>query len=161
MHLKKSKNQKQTERKRRDLYLGNGGSFHYCGKDDDLKHCYGDSQCVSPQGIHQHKQNRGPDTLCYMQTQIACMHMECSHPSNQISVCPALSGTRSEINGHTSHFKESSNASNAVQSMESSHGPPFKVLEEMRGETIYLLLLGSLNMLICLLWWNFVIQYQL
>lgn len=126
MHRKQSKNHNQTERKRKDRYLQNGGSSHYFGKLGDPKHCYGDSshEALSTLGSHQHKQSRGPDALCYRQTHIPCMHLECSHPSDQISLCPALSGNRSENSGHTTSTKESSYASNLVQSMESSHGHP-------------------------------------
>ncbi|KAG7976366.1 hypothetical protein I3843_06G145800 [Carya illinoinensis] len=94
----------------------------------------GDLLPFSPPGIHQHNQDVGLDNLCFMQTQITCMHLGCSRPLDQISFCPALSGTKSEINGHTSSSKESSYASNPVQYIESLHGSPFEVLEETINE---------------------------
>ncbi|KAG2705115.1 hypothetical protein I3760_05G037200 [Carya illinoinensis] len=129
VHRKKSKNQSQMERKRKDRYLENGDSFHYYGKHADLGHHHGDSLCevFSPPGNHQHKQNVGPDTSCYIRTQIPCMHLECSHPSDKVSVCPAPLGNKFENSGHAYSPKESSYASNPVQSMESSHCPSFEV----------------------------------
>jgi hypothetical protein len=126
------------ERKRKDRYLENGGSFNYCGKLVDPKHQYGDSSCdvFSSIGIHQHKQNTGPDSLSYMQTQIPCMLLDYSHPSDQISVCPTPSGNKSENNGLTSPSpKEFSYTSNPVQATESSYGPSFEVLAETTNET--------------------------
>lgn len=137
IHRKQSKNQNQTERKRKDRYLENGGSFNYCGKLVDPKHHYGDSSCdvFSSIGIHQHKQNTGPDTLSYIQTQIPCMLLDYGHPSDQISVCPTPSGNKSENNGLTSPSpKESSYTSNPVQSTESSRGPSFEVPAETTNE---------------------------
>lgn len=111
MHRKKSKNQNQMERKRKDRYLENGGSFHYYGKHADLGHHHGDSllEVLSPSGNHQHKQHVGPDTLCYMRTQLPCME------------------NKSENSGHAYSPKESSYASNPIQSMESSHCPSFEI----------------------------------
>ncbi|GMY39015.1 protein LNK1 [Fagus crenata] len=135
LHRKQSKNQNQTEGKRKDRYLENGDSFQYYGKLEDPKHCYGDSspEFVSSHGIHQHKQDIGPDTLSYMQAHVPYMHLDYRHPSNQISVCP--SGNKSENNGPPSPSpKESSYASNPVQSMESSHGQSLEVLVKTMNE---------------------------
>lgn len=132
LQKKHLKHHNKPEGKRKDRYVENGGSFdHYASQNEfaDVKHLFGDSstRVFSPSGIQHHKQNIAPDSLSCMQTHIPYLHINYSHPSDQISVCPTPSGIKSENNGHMSPSpKESSNASNQVQSMESSHGPSFE-----------------------------------
>lgn len=67
----------------------------------------------------------GPDTLSYMQTHAPYMHLDYHHPSD---IFQTTSGNRSDNNGPLSPSpKESSYASNPVQSTESSHGPSLEV----------------------------------
>ncbi|XP_030945072.1 protein LNK1 isoform X1 [Quercus lobata] len=111
-HRKQSKNQNQTEGKRKDRHLENGVSLQ-------------SHEVFSSLGIHQHKQDTGPDTLSYMQMHVPYMHLDYRHPSD---ICQTTSGNRSDNNGPPSPSpKESSYASNPVQSMESSHGPSLEV----------------------------------
>ncbi|XVE93118.1 hypothetical protein REPUB_Repub01dG0162600 [Reevesia pubescens] len=125
--------------------LENGGSFHRYGnikKVADVKHPFTDSSCqlFSPSGLQRHKQNIGPDSVSYVQTNIPCMHFSYSSPSDQISVCPTLSSIKSENNGHHSSTNESSYASNQVPSAESSHGPSFEaptILTNGKREKLY------------------------
>lgn len=110
--------------------MENGSFQHYdeLKQFTDLKHLFGDSspQVFPPSGLQPHKQNT-EQSLNYMQTHIPYMRQDYSHPSDQISVCPIPSGTKSENNTHMSPSpKESSYASNQVQSMESSHGLSFE-----------------------------------
>lgn len=120
----------KSEGKRR--FMENGGSVnHYVSQDQpaDKKHLFGDSssQVFSPSGLWQRKQNLAPDSLSYMQTHNPYLHLDYSHPSDKISVCPTPPGIKSDNNSNMSPSpKESSYASNQVQSVESSHGPPFE-----------------------------------
>lgn len=70
-----------------------------------------------------------------MQTHIPYLHMDYSHSSDQISVCPIQSGVKSENNCHLSpSLKESSFASNQLQSMDSSHDPTFEAPAVTKNE---------------------------
>ncbi|XWS39713.1 hypothetical protein CRYUN_Cryun18bG0078500 [Craigia yunnanensis] len=140
---KKQSKQLSTSGERKDQHLENGGSFHQYGSIKqfaDVKHAFTDSSCqlLSPSGLQRHKQNIGPDSVSYIQTNIPYMHLSYSSPSDQISMCTTLSNTKSENNGHPSSTNESSYASNQVQSIESSHGPSFKapaiIMNEKRGK---------------------------
>ncbi|KDP45828.1 hypothetical protein JCGZ_17435 [Jatropha curcas] len=100
-----ARHRNNSEGKRKERNLENGGSFHH-------------------NGVQQLKQDTGSDSLNYAQTNTPYMHMECGHSSDQTSVCPSQSRTKSESNGLLAPSpKESSFASNQVQSMESSQGP--------------------------------------
>ncbi|KAH7575620.1 hypothetical protein JRO89_XS02G0165600 [Xanthoceras sorbifolium] len=140
LHRKQLKHQKKLEGQRKDRLMENGGLFPHC---DNLKQLadvedpFGDSlpQVSSASELQQHKQIIGGDSLSYIQTDISFMHLDYHHPSDQISVCPTPSGTKSENNSHLSSSpKESSYASNQVQSMESSHGPSFEAPSETTNE---------------------------
>ncbi|KAA8536468.1 hypothetical protein F0562_028946 [Nyssa sinensis] len=97
LHKKQSKQHNQSEGKRKGRCLENGGSFHHIS---DLQ---------------------------FKDTHIPYMHSDYQHPSDQIPVSPTLSGIVSEKNGLTSLSpKESSYASNQVQSMESSRNHSFE-----------------------------------
>ncbi|XP_031253200.1 protein LNK1 isoform X1 [Pistacia vera] len=125
------KQQNKSDGKRKDRHVENGSFQHYdeLKQFTDLKHLFGDSslQVFSPSGLQPHKQNTKQNSLNYMETHIPYMRIDYSHPSDQISVCPTPSGTKFENNTHISPSqKESSYASNQVQSMESSHGLPFE-----------------------------------
>lgn len=129
MEQKQLEHHNKSEGKRR--FMENGGSVnHYVSQNQlaDKKHLFGDSsyQVFSSSGLRQRKQNLAPDSLSYMQTHIPYAHLDYSHPSDKISVCPTPSGIKSDNNSHMSPSpKESSYASNQVQSVESSHCPPF------------------------------------
>ncbi|PQQ01075.1 protein LNK1 isoform X2 [Prunus yedoensis var. nudiflora] len=120
------KHHKQPEGERIDRYVENGGSFpHYSDLNQfqNANHPYADSSCqvYSTPAIHQHKQKTVTDSVRYMQKNIPYMHLDYSHPSDQTSVCPTVSGTQSDNNVHPSpSLKETSYASNKVLSMESS-----------------------------------------
>lgn len=130
MQQRQLEHHNKSEGKRR--FMENGGSVnHYVSQDQpaDKKHLFGDSssQVFSPSGLWQRKQNLAPDSLRYMQTHNPYLHLDYSHPSDKISVCPTPPGNKSDNNSHMSPSpKESSYASNQVQSVESSHGPPFE-----------------------------------
>lgn len=87
-------------------------------------------------GIEQQKQNAGPNSMSYIQRQLPYMNLEHTRLSDQISVCPTPSSTQSEKDGRPSSLKESSYASNQLQSMEGSHGPstetPLATISENR-----------------------------
>ena len=88
----------------------------------------------APPDIQQHKQSGGPDSLGYTQRQY--MHMDYSNHLDQMSVCPTLSGTKSENNGCPSpSLKDTSYASNQLQSMESSHGLSVEISALTKNET--------------------------
>lgn len=74
--------------------------------------------------------------MSYIQRQLPYMNLEHTRHSDQISVCPTPSSTQSEKDGRPSSLKESSYASNQLQSMESSHGPstetPLATISENR-----------------------------
>lgn len=74
-------------------------------------------------GIEQQKMNAGPNSMSYIQRQLPSMNLEHTRHSDQISVFPTPSSMQSEKDGRSSSLKESSYASNQLQSMESSHGP--------------------------------------
>ncbi|KAK9286856.1 hypothetical protein L1049_015262 [Liquidambar formosana] len=132
LHEKQSKQQNQSEGKRKDCNLENGGSFHRSGtrkQSSDVKLPFGDSSCqvLSAPGIRQQKQNVGPDSLSYLQTHIPHTQLDYSHTSDQISFSTTLSSVKSENNGQPSFCtKDSSYASNQVRSVESSHDPSFE-----------------------------------
>ncbi|XP_034227106.1 protein LNK1 isoform X1 [Prunus dulcis] len=123
------KHHKQPEGERIDRYVENGGSFpHYSDLNQfqNANHPYADSSCqvYSTPAIHQHKQKTVTESVRYMPTNIPYMHLDYSHPSDQTSVCPTVSGTQSDNNVQPSpSLKETSYASNQVLSMESSCGP--------------------------------------
>ncbi|KAK9287353.1 hypothetical protein L1049_015770 [Liquidambar formosana] len=96
LHEKQSKQQNQSEGKRKDCNLENGGSFHRSGtrkQSSDVKLPFGDSSCqvLSAPGIRQQKQNVGPDSLSYLQTHIPHTQLDYSHTSDQISFSTTLS----------------------------------------------------------------------
>ncbi|KAK0589223.1 hypothetical protein LWI29_011222 [Acer saccharum] len=132
LHKKQLKHQNKLEGQRKDQLVENGGLFpQYDNLKQltDMENPFGDSlpQVFPASGLQQRKRNIGGDSLSYIQTDIPYMHLDYHHPSDQISVCPTPSGTKSENNSHLSPSpKESSYASNQVQSMESSHGPSFE-----------------------------------
>lgn len=132
-HLQKKqlKHQNKSDGKQKVRLVENGSFPHYdeLKQFTDLKHPFGDSSSrVFPtSGLQPHKQNIEQNSMNYIPTHIPYMHLDYSHPSDQISVCPTPSGTKYENNIHTSPLpKESSYASNQVQSMESSHGLSFE-----------------------------------
>lgn len=134
---KKQSRQLSASGERNDQHLENGVSFHQYGnikQFTDVKHPFSDSSCqlFSPSGLQQHKQNIGPDT--YLHANIPYMHLSYSSPSDQISMCTTLSGTKSENNGHPSSTNESSYASNQLQSIESSVGASFKAPAMIKNE---------------------------
>ncbi|KAK2665171.1 hypothetical protein Ddye_003745 [Dipteronia dyeriana] len=132
LHNEQLKHQNKLEGQRKDQLAENGGSFpQYDNLKQlaDMENPFGDSlpQVFPASGLQQHKRNIGGDSLSYIQTDIPYMHLDYHHPLDRISVCPTPSGTKSENNSHLSSSpKESSYASNQVQSMESSHGPSFE-----------------------------------
>ncbi|XP_022725218.1 protein LNK1-like isoform X2 [Durio zibethinus] len=85
-------------------------------------------------GLQLQKQNIGPDSVSYVKTDIPYMHLSYSSHSDQISICPTLSGAKSENNGHPSSKNESSYASNQVQSIESSCAPSLEALAIISNE---------------------------
>ncbi|XP_007042980.2 PREDICTED: protein LNK1 isoform X1 [Theobroma cacao] len=137
-HIKQSK-QLSTSGERKDQHQENGGSFNHYGNIKefaDVKHPFTNSSCqlFSPSGLQRHKQNIGADSVSYLQTNIPFMHFSYSSPSDQISMCPTVSSTKSENNGHPSSTNESSYASNQVQSIESSRGPSFEAPASLTNE---------------------------
>lgn len=133
MQQRQLEHHNKPEGKRR--FMENGSSVnHYVSQDQpaDKKHLFGDSssQVFSPSGLWQRKQNLAPDSLSYMQSHNPYLHLDYSHPSDKISVCPTPPGIKSDNNSNMSPSpKESSYASNQVQSVESSRGPPFTPFE--------------------------------
>uniref|UniRef100_A0A5B6Z960 Protein LNK1 n=1 Tax=Davidia involucrata TaxID=16924 RepID=A0A5B6Z960_DAVIN len=131
LHKKQSKHVNQSEGKRKGRCLENCGSFHHISDPQfkDIKLPSGDSshQVFPSPNIPQQTQNMGSDSFGFLQTHIPYMHSDYRYHSDQIPVSPTLSGIKSENNGLTSHSpKESSYASNQVQSMESSHDRSFE-----------------------------------
>lgn len=107
-----------------DGCLENGGLLNST-QISDLKHPHGDLSCkaYSTSGVQPHKQSAGSDSMSYMQTDLSYRPLNYGHLPDQISVCPTPSATKSENNDHpSSSLKESSYASNQVQSMEGSQG---------------------------------------
>ncbi|CAK9181668.1 unnamed protein product [Ilex paraguariensis] len=99
INKRQSKRTSPSDRKRLDLHLENGPSFHYMGH----------------------------NSLGYFQSEIPYMHSDYSYPSGTSTSSPAPSGIKSENKEFTYRSsKESSNASNQVQSMESSQDPSFE-----------------------------------
>ncbi|XP_022744264.1 protein LNK1-like isoform X2 [Durio zibethinus] len=139
----KQSRQLSASGERKDQHLENGGSFRQYGnikQFSDVKDPFSDSSCqlFFPSGLQGHKQNIGPDSVSYIQTNIPFMHLSDSSPLDQISMCSTLSSTKSKINGHPSSTNESFYESNQVQSIESYCGPSFKVpaiiTNEKRGK---------------------------
>ncbi|XVF67198.1 hypothetical protein PTKIN_Ptkin10aG0101200 [Pterospermum kingtungense] len=140
---KKQLKQLSASGDRKDQHLENGFSFHQYGNIKhfaDVKHPFSDSSCqlFTPSGLRQHKQNIGDDSVSYIQANVPYMHLSYSSPSDQISMCQTLSGTKSENVGHPSSTNESSYASNQLQSIEGSLGSSFKapalIMNEKRGK---------------------------
>lgn len=131
LHKNPLRLQNQPERKRNSCILENGLSIHPSGNlksSANVKLPYGDSsyQHFPSPGIQQQTQNVGPDS--FMQTHDTYMQSEYSHPSNQIAAIPTLTSIKSEANAHPFlSVKESSFASNQVQSLKSSCDPSSKV----------------------------------
>ncbi|RDX81735.1 Protein LNK1, partial [Mucuna pruriens] len=114
---------KPSAGKRKSGFLGNGDSDHPYAQVDqyaNLKQPFeaSSSGVTSQDSIHKYRPNVDSNSLGHIQIQTDLMHPDYSHTSNYTSLLPTLSGSRSEHDGHTSPFKESSFASN----MESSHG---------------------------------------
>ncbi|XP_022725219.1 protein LNK1-like isoform X3 [Durio zibethinus] len=115
---KRHSKQLRASGERKDQHLENGGSFNQYGNIKqlctDVKHPFTDSSCqlFSTSGLQLQKQNIGPDSVSYVKTDIPYMHLSYSSHSDQISICPTLSGAKSENNGHPSSKNESSYASN-------------------------------------------------
>ncbi|PON39088.1 dentin sialophosphoprotein-like protein [Trema orientale] len=131
--------QTQSEGGKKDQYLESGGSFqgyHNLKQFADMKHPLGElsSQVYSTPSMQQHKQSTGSDSISYGQRKLPYMHLEYTHHSDQISVCPTPS-TKSENDGHPSPC-----TSNQLQSMEGSHGGSTEIPDiRMSGkrETLY------------------------
>ncbi|KAL5562906.1 hypothetical protein UlMin_032653 [Ulmus minor] len=142
---KQPNHQNQSEEKRTDQCLENGGSYHHYDNMKqflDSKHPPGDISCqvYSTPGI-QLQRSAGPNSMSYMQTKVPYINMDYSHHPDQISLCPALSGFKSENDSQPSpSLKESSHASNQAQSMVVSHDPstetPVGTLSE-QTENVY------------------------
>ncbi|XP_048228163.1 protein LNK1 isoform X2 [Ricinus communis] len=145
-HKSHGRHRNYSEGKRKERNLDSDGSFHHNGNFKqvaDAKCSFGDP---SPQSFSSpHPQHRKPDlrsdSLDYMQTNIPYMNINYGHSSDQTSVCPSQSGIKSESNGLPSPSpKDSSFASNQLQSIESSHGPSLDtpaIINEKR-ERLYL-----------------------
>ncbi|GMI83771.1 NIGHT LIGHT-INDUCIBLE AND CLOCK-REGULATED GENE 1 [Hibiscus trionum] len=125
-----------------DHHLQNGGdSYHQYGnikQFSDVKLPSSDASCqlFSPLDLQQHKQNMGPDSVSYVQTNVPFVHLNHTSPLNRISRCTTLASGKSEKDGHPSLTNGSSYASNQAQSI--NHGHSFEVPDiittEKRGK---------------------------
>ncbi|GMI88360.1 NIGHT LIGHT-INDUCIBLE AND CLOCK-REGULATED GENE 1 [Hibiscus trionum] len=107
-------------------HLKNGGSYHQYGNFKqfvEVKYPSSDASCqlFSPPDLQWHKQNVGPDSVSYVQSNVPFMHLNYSSPSNQLSRCPTLTSSKSEKNGHPSLTNGSSYVSNLAQSIDCGH----------------------------------------
>ncbi|XP_059653325.1 protein LNK1-like [Cornus florida] len=130
-HKKHSKHHNQSVGRRKGRCLENGGSYHHSGKlqSKDTKLPSQDSSCpVFPSpGVRQQTQNMRLDSFGHLRTHNPYIHPDIRHRSNQISVSPVLSAVKYKNNGLASlSQKESSYASNQVQSVERSHDYSFE-----------------------------------
>ncbi|KAK2982343.1 hypothetical protein RJ640_009040 [Escallonia rubra] len=126
---KQPKHQNRSQGKRKDQCSANGDSFqHLQSKDVILPSGDTSHQIFTSLGIRQQKQNLGLDSCGYLQPDTPYVYSDYCHPSDQTTISPALSGIKSENTGLTSlSSKESSYASNQIQSLERSHDPSFDV----------------------------------
>ncbi|KAL4347058.1 hypothetical protein GQ457_17G012480 [Hibiscus cannabinus] len=143
---KKQLKQLSASGKRKDKDMENGGSFHQYGNIKQsayVKHTFTESSCQfsSPSDLQQHKQNIGPDSLSYAQTNTPYVNLNYISPLDQILECPTVSSIKSENNCNPSSTNDSSYASNQVQSIESSSGASFGasdiIMNEKRGNLHY------------------------
>lgn len=124
MHKRKPKHRNRSEAKRTYKHHGNGGFFDQydnLSQYSDLKYPHGDltSQDCSDTSI-QHKQSAKLEIISYMQTDLPHMHLDYSRPRDQTSICPTLSGIKTEKSYCT--LKEPSYASNQILFMQSTRG---------------------------------------
>lgn len=121
---KHAKNRKQSEGKRKDRCLENGVSSHHTGNlqfngtklpSENLSH-----QVYTSPDIQKQRKNIRPDYFGCLQTHIPYMHLDYMHPSKQKPVSSMSNGLSSPSP------KESSYASNRVQSMGSAHDRSFE-----------------------------------
>lgn len=121
---KQAKSRKQSEGKRKDRCLENGVSSHQTGNlqfngtklpSENLSH-----QVYTSPDIQKQRKNIRPDYFGYLQTHFPYMHLDYMHPSKQKPVSSMSNGLSSPSP------KESSYASNRLQSMGSAHDRSFE-----------------------------------
>ncbi|KAE8677848.1 Dentin sialophosphoprotein-related, putative isoform 5 [Hibiscus syriacus] len=122
----KQSKQLSASRERIDNLLKSGGLYNQIGNTKqfvDVKHPFSDASCqlFSPLDLQWHKQNGGPDSVSCIQTNGPFMHRNYSCPSNQLSICPSLTSSKSEKKRHPSSTNGSSYASNQAQSIDHDH----------------------------------------
>ncbi|KAK8568352.1 hypothetical protein V6N13_106275 [Hibiscus sabdariffa] len=118
--------------------LKNGGSYLQYGNFKqfvEVKHPSSDVSCqlFSPPDLQWHKQNVGPDSVSYVQSNVPFMHLNYSSPLNQLSRCPTLTSSKSEKNGHPSLTNGSAQSIDCGHSFE----VPDIIMNEKRGKLFH------------------------
>ncbi|KAE9448322.1 hypothetical protein C3L33_19771, partial [Rhododendron williamsianum] len=113
-HENQAKHHDESEGKRKDGCLENGGSFHHTGnvRIKDARLPSGDSchEVFTSPDILKQEENLGPNSFGYLETHIPCMIS-----SDQVPSCSTSNGIKSKTNGLGSlSAEESSYASNPV-----------------------------------------------
>ncbi|KAK4438194.1 protein LNK1 [Sesamum alatum] len=124
-HKKHLKLQNQSVGKRKEHYFRNGSFSYINNLSNEVVQL--PSEATADQALQQ-QQASSPDSYNYLQNPLSYLHSDNSQLSGPTSVNPNISGVKAENNDLTSPSpRNSSNTSNQLQSMESSHDSPFQV----------------------------------
>lgn len=118
-HKNQAKPHDESEGKRKDGCFENSGSFHHSGnvriKDTKLHTRDSCNEVFTSPDILKQEENLGPNSFCYLETDIPCMISHYSHSSDQVPGSSSSNGIKSKTNGLGSIYaEESSYASNPV-----------------------------------------------
>ncbi|XP_011087878.1 protein LNK1-like isoform X1 [Sesamum indicum] len=123
-HKKHFKLQNQSVGKRKEHYFGNGSFSYMNNPSNEVVQL--PSEATTHQALQQ--QASSPDSYNYLQNPLSYLPSDNTQLSDPTSVNPNISGVKSENNDLTSPSpRNSSNTSNQLPTMESSHDSPFQV----------------------------------
>ncbi|KAG8364135.1 hypothetical protein BUALT_Bualt19G0095300 [Buddleja alternifolia] len=130
-HGKQLKLKSRSDGQSKDHYLRNGSFNHVDNLPNEviqLPSAQTSHQAFVSVRMHQHQHPPGPDSYCYLQNPISYVHSDDSHLSDPSLVNPTAYTVKSEPNDLISPSpRGSAHRSSQLQSVDSSHEPPFQV----------------------------------